>query len=65
MIRVLSLDLRFGENVSAEHLLFAILSGFAFNLFLMVFVFRLFFGIYNCVYCVIGDDGGSNSGVCV
>ena len=35
MIKALSLCLRLRENISAGHLLFAILSGFSFNLFLM------------------------------
>ena len=39
MIRALSLGLRLGANVSAGHLLFAILSGFAFNLFFNGYLF--------------------------
>jgi len=53
MIRALSLGLRLGANITAGHLLFAILSGFAFHLFLKGYLFLTCFLIVIMVFIAL------------
>ena len=60
LIRAISLGVRLVANISAGHLLFAILSGFAFNVIQRDDNFKFFTNVDNDIYNIIGNNGSSN-----
>ena len=64
LIRTISLGVSLGANISAGNLLFAILSGFAFNMLSSGMIILSFFtNVDNDIYNIIGNNGSSNSGL--
>ncbi len=53
MIRAISLGVRLAANISAGHLLFAILSGFAFNMILNGLIFLSFFPLLIMMFITL------------